>query len=859
MGFVRQFREEKWLPHHLADRLPWKTLVQCEPQAIIATKDDGLLCGYRMEPYDLAGRSEAERGSLILRINQAWKRLERWAIWVKSTRVPWVPPKPTHSDDPLIRLLRQQEYERLVAKGLFTQEYAIYLWHRPPPLLKSLAKAAFLGKGHAYLDTKEAQLDTFQAECALWTSYLDGCCDLTPMTSEPEAPSELLTALHAPLCLHPHPVNTPEWPLDIGRYLVDYGMYPKRFPPQLGLEHSQRQHIRTLSLTPELPPETWTCMLEGLFTLGFNYELSARWVTLPSSLANKKLNRMQRDIVSTKKSFRDISLEIRRGREIEKKNRYVDRQEDDIDEMRDLMLSDEFAMGDEVLSVVLKHEDLHELNRRAHAVIHVFQQAGCVVSDLDVCNTEGWLATQPGSVYADVRTLRWTSMNGAHVHPFYGPWQGESYVPALKGPPLFYAVTEGSMPYGVSPYVNDLGLVMQIGPYGTGKSTLNNKIAACFRQEVYDGGADITIWDIDKSAMGTTLCYGGAWYDLGKGEAPIQVLADLDDPDELPHLYQWLVNRIKEQLATAQFGWDPDIGMVLMGVLTELQQSRRPRRLGELLYLLTQRMNKLGSPGARAMYGERASDLARLLPKVINALQPFAWGGAYGRLLDAPVDRLQFSTWTTFELRELLDQTEVYPAFLEVLYRRQRKSRHGQLCHDQYNEAWHFFSTPFFVKTLKEDIPSWRKQRKSAIFSTQSLDQLSGNALTELLLSSCQVRWFGPNPQAFDTKVKQLYLDVGLHEEELDRYIVRARAKREWYVVRPLDGGRPRKRLIDVRLSDLEAAVYGANSLEDLDQMDAILAQHGREGFGFRWLQYKGFDVPHPQAAEGMLQQAVGA
>ena len=839
MGFVRQFREERWLPKHLANRLPWKTLVAREPQAIIATKDDGLLCGYRLEPYDLAGRSEAERGSLILRINDAWKRLERWAIRVKSTRVPWVPPPLDHYDDPFAEALAKEHRDRLVAKGLLTQQYAIYLWHRPPPVLRSLAKAAILGKGHAYLDTKESQLETFQEDSALWTGYLEGCCDLTPMAS-----NEFLTALHAPLCLHPHPVETPDWPLDIGRHLVDYGLYPKRFPPELGLEYDgERQYIRTLSLTPELPPETWTCMLEGLFALDFRFEMSSRWVTLARGFADKKLNRMQRDIISARKSFTDIALEMRRQQVIEKKNKFADDQEDDINEMRALMLSDEFAMGDEVLSVVLKHADLHELNRMVRGVMQVFQRAGCVVSDLDVSNTEGWIATQPGSVYADVRTLRWTSMNGAHVHPFYGPWQGESYVPALDGPPLFYAVTEETMPYGVSPYVGDLGLMMQVGPYGCGKSSINNAIAAAFRKEAYGGGADVTIWDIDQSAKCTTLCYGGDYYNLGKGEAPIQALAELDDPDEFPHIYQWLVNRIKEQLATAQMGWDPDIGMVLEGVMTELQQSPRPRRLVELLYLLTKRMNKLGSPGARAMYGERASDLARLLPKVINALQPFAWGGVYGRLLDAPEDRLKFSTWTTFELRELLDQTEVYPAFLEVAFRRQRKRRHGQLCHEQYNEAWHIFNTPFFLKELKNDIPSWRKQRKSAIFSTQSLDQMKRTDLTELLLASCQVRWFGPNPQAFDREVKQLYLDVGLHEEELDRYISRARPKREWYVVRPMDGGRPRKRLIDVRLGDMAAAVYGSNSLEDLDKMDDILAQYGREDFGWNWLRHKCFDI----------------
>jgi type IV secretion system protein VirB4 len=95
-----------------------------------------------------------------------------------------------------------------------------------------------------------------------------------------------------------------------------------------------------------------------------------------------------------------------------------------------------------------------------------------------------------------------------------------------------------------------------------------------------------------------------------------------------------------------------------------------------------------------------------------------------------------------------------------------------------------------------------------------------------------------PNPAAKSPELAEIYRRMGFNDRQIDQ-ISTGRIQRDVYYRAEGLG----KRLLSVELSPEELAMLARNDEEDHRDMDAILAEHGREGFLRPWLARQG--LPH--------------
>ena len=76
--------------------------------------------------------------------------------------------------------------------------------------------------------------------------------------------------------------------------------------------------------------------------------------------------------------------------------------------------------------------------------------------------------------------------------------------------------TDGATPFRLDLHVGDVGHTMIVGPTGAGKSVLLATLAA---QWLRYAGAQIYLFDKDRSSRATVLGLGGDFFDLGEEDA----------------------------------------------------------------------------------------------------------------------------------------------------------------------------------------------------------------------------------------------------------------------------------------------------------------------------------------------------
>jgi type IV secretory pathway VirB4 component len=129
-----------------------------------------------------------------------------------------------------------------------------------------------------------------------------------------------------------------------------------------------------------------------------------------------------------------------------------------------------------------------------------------------------------------------------------------------------------------------------------------------------------------------------------------------------------------------------------------------------------------------------------------------------------------------------------------------------------------------------------RKRGVSLGFFTHSISQVFASDLGPLLMESCPTWYILPNPAAKSPELAAIYSRMGFNDRQID-LISTARPQRDVYYRAEMLG----KRLLSVELSPLELAMLARNDEADHRLMDAILAEHGREGFLRAWLAAQGY------------------
>jgi type IV secretion system protein TrbE len=807
-----------------ADLLPWEEVLDRD-EGIWSTKDDGLLTMFRLWPRDLQGLEPSEQGVIMLRVNEAFKRLPAgWAVWFHLRHVPYVGYAEAAWPHPVAQVLDDEYRAALTAPGVrWTSEVYLSLWRKASKDVGASVRPLLLDEPYRPVGRGAASgLAPFRQEVTRFVDVMSlACRGIERLNGDAGA-----RYLHTWVSPHDQPVTLPVAALSMRHKLRDVGFTPG-LVPTLGT-NGAREYIKILRLNYKLPRQLRAALFRALHGVPFRYDCVTRWQTMDVSKAEDRTTSTQINILSTREGFKAQVLS-KKNPGVELKNSYVQDQADDADAAQKQTLSDEAAQGFLEMSWLTRAPDLDTADRTLDQLASVIRRAGCVVTEEDINANEAFLGAMPGQAHLNVRRLEMNTLNLTDLCVFHLPWEGVPWNDHLRAPAVTTALTDGCLPYHLNTHVGDLAFSTVIGILGSGKSTYEAKVNYVDWQRYQD--ARTIGFDVGRSWECVTRASGGIFHDLNRGDARIQALHGLNDPDEFPFIYGWLLARLKE----ADLKPTPEITRCLMGGLNRLRNSDSPRRMKSLIQHLREIKNKI-EPEARAKPLSGLTDVVRTYEAVIEPLSHFAEGGVYGHLTDAPVDGLSLGRIHTFELQKLLTIPDAWPAVLSLIFHRMDAALDGAPTRLLFGEAWVVFSIPEFMQGLKDWMPSWRRRNASGSFSTQSISQLLDNPLTPFLYESCQVRCFLPNSQALDTESRKGYEGMRLTPEEL-LLLTQARPKRDVYVVRP-DG----RRLIDMALPPMARSICGANSPADLRLIEALVDRFGAAEFPYRWLAAQGFE-----------------
>jgi type IV secretory pathway VirB4 component/type IV secretory pathway TrbD component len=838
---------------HLGRELVWKHLVD-PARGIHSTTDDGVFCVLRVEPIDVSQLSEAEQGAVSLRLNEAFKRLgEGWAVWAHTRRREVTTYPTSFWADPISALLDEEAEADLTRAGRrWTDTIYITLQHSPDTSVASMFEHLFFVQPDGATAAIKNHLDD------VFEPAVQQVMDQLSMVAKSVQRlngDQLRAYLKSWISIHDQPDAIPGEPTDTSYRIVDSGYYHST-RPALGTEEDQ-QYLRAVCLTEDLPATTHTMLFDDLFRLPFAFDVTTRHIPIPRAVAQNKDTTKQLDLHGTQKGWKVWMYEYMGGgtSRQELADSYQQDLVQDSNVARHEMLSNLVTQGYLTMTFLVRPrgpvktvEQRQALALRADEQIsqieRLLHRHGCNPINEGLNLTDAFFGMLPGHRQRYVpnpRQLLLNTLNFAHLMPWHRPWQGSQHVPHLQGPALTQAITQECMPFGINPYVGDVANQMKVGPLGSGKSTQMNWEDL---QWLRYPGARLRKSDYDASSWCMTLCLGGEFRDLMRGEHQMQVLARLDHPEHRLYIYQWVLNRIRE----ADIVTDADVQAYVWDAMMEIVKNTQiPRYLTSLMEQFQGRAR-----AAETLSGTKrdASGISRgdakleraaaLWKRMGNALRPFCQGGPYGHILDARIGVTALPRVFVTEKARLSRVADVYPAVMEQLYLEMWLECDGHPTRMSIDEAWHSVTNPTLVKILAKDMPGWRKNNFHGIFATQSIDQLQGTALTPLLLDNAKTRCFYPNPQAMDPDIRKFYEAIGLTATQIHQ-IAYSRPGHEMLYVKPEGSA-----LVNVRLQPIARDICGANGRAVSTQIERLLEEYGCEEFPFRWLAFKG----HHEAAQ---------
>ena len=460
--------------------------------------------------------------------------------------------------------------------------------------------------------------------------------------------------------------------------------------------------------------------------------------------------------------------------------------------------------------VILMDEDRDKLQVAARMLEKGINRIGFAARIETINTLDAFLGSLPGHGVENVRRPLIHTMNLADLLPTSTIWTGMNHAPCpmypALAPPLMNCVTHGATPFRFNLHVRDLGHSIMLGPTRMGKST---KLALIAMQARRYAGMSIYVFDKGMSMYPTTKGVRGNHFKVAADDSrlafcPLQFLETKGDR-------AWAMEWIDTILALNGVATTPDQRNEIARTIINMHESGAQT--------LTEFTLTIQDKGIR------------------DALEQYTIEGLMGHLLDAERDGLDMSTFTTFEIEELMGLGEKYalPVLL-YLFRRIERSLHGQPAMILIDEAWIMLGHPAFRDKIREWLKAFAKKNCLLLLSTQSLTDASKSGILDVIIESTATKIFLPNRDAKSDEASALYRQMGLNAKQID-IIATAIPKRQYYVVS--EGG---CRLYDAALGPLALAFAGATDPESIEEIRQLEAKHGDTWMDV-WLASKGLNL----------------
>ncbi|MGH7435121.1 MAG: helicase HerA domain-containing protein, partial [Polyangiaceae bacterium] len=574
-------------------------------------------------------------------------------------------------------------------------------------------------------------------------------------------------------------------------------------------------HFRCTSTVSGFPGATSPGLLDALNHLNTEYRWVTRFLCLDKAEAKDVLEKYRKQWWAKRKGLWTMIKEEAAKEEAALIDNAAASKAADADAALGELGDDLVSFGYLTTTVTVWDPDLELARRKSQRVKEVIQSRGFTVKDETLNSTQAWLGSLPGHVYANVRRPIVSSMNLTHLMPLSSVWAGDAVNRHLEsvcgvGTPHLYCSTTGSTPFRLHLAVGDVGHTLIIGPTGSGKSTLLGMLALGWLKYP---GAQVIVFDKDRSARAATLAVGGTCYEPGNEHAPVafQPLADIDRPAERAWAAQFVVTLLAAQGVDVDHRTQSAVDETLSSLATAPPEERT------LTLLATQ-------------LGSRQRTLR-------DALRPYTLDGNFGQIFDADRDSVRADgSWTMIEMGHLMAMgpAVVVPA-LEYLFHRVEAQFDGRPTLLVLDEAWLFLGHAIFASRLQAWLKTLRKKNVYVVFATQEVaDATSKPELMSTILSACHTKILLPDEEAQTPAMAQAYATVGLTSAEI-AILAKAQKKRDYYY-RSVKG----RRLFELGLGPAALAFVGASSEHDQRFMDEMVRERAPREYARALLERRG-------------------
>jgi type IV secretion/conjugal transfer VirB4 family ATPase len=795
-----------------ADLLNYSAMVE---DGVVVGKNGSFMAAWMYQGEDNASSTDAQRETVSFRLNQALSGMGNgWMIHVDAVRRPapsYPAPGASHFPDPLTAAVdeeRRRLFEKLgtMYEGLFVLTVTYF-----PPLLAQRKFVELMFDDEAVPRDRKARtqglIDYFKRECINIESRLSAAVKLTRLRGQKQVQEDgksvthddflrwlqfCVTGINQPVVLPSNPMY-----LDalIGGQELWTGVVPK-----IG-----RKFVQAVAIEG-FPLESTPGILTALGEQPCEYRWSSRFIFMDPHEAVAHLDKFRKKWKQKIRGFFDQVFNTNTGAVDEDAMSMVADAQSAIAETNSGLVSQGYYTS----VVILMDEDRDKLEAGARMLERAINRIGFTARVESINTLDAYLGSLPGHGVENVRRPLIHTMNLSDLLPTSTIWTGMNCAPCplypAQSPPLMNCVTHGSTPFRFNLHYRDLGHTLMLGPTRMGKSTMLALIAMQARRYP---GMSIYVFDKGMSMYPTTRGVGGSHFTVGADDSRLAFcpLQFLDTKGDRAWAMKWI-----------------DTVLALNGVRTTPDQRNE----------IGQAIMNMHESGARTM-----TELTLTVQdkEIRAALKQYTVDGLMGHLLDAEKDGLNLSTFTTFEIEELMNLGEKFalPVLL-YLFRRIERSLHGQPAMILIDEAWIMLGHPAFRDKIREWLKAFAKKNCLLLLSTQSLTDASKSGILDVIIESTATKIYLPNRDARSDESASLYHQMGLNTRQIE-IVATAIPKRQYYVVS--EGG---CRLYDAALGPLALAFAGSTDKESIAAIQQFEAEYG-DNWLHLWLSSRGLNL----------------
>ncbi|MEN9392186.1 MAG: hypothetical protein RJB02_990 [Pseudomonadota bacterium] len=526
--------------------------------------------------------------------------------------------------------------------------------------------------------------------------------------------SELLELLSALYNGEMRPVRCPGPYTRVGDMLpyhrVSFG------PDALELRGPGRPHFATLISLKDYPDSTSPGFTDNLLRLPYEMVLTETFAPSDRQVARER-----------------IDLSIRRLRAADEEAQ-AERRE--MQTARDALGVGAVTFGDHHMSVLVRHDDLKELDDASAACAAAMADAGAVAVREDINLEPGFWGQFPGNEAFLVRRAMISSANMACFASLHGFSMGQAHGNHW-GEAVTLLQTTSATPFFFNFHNGDLGNFSIIGPSGSGKTVVMNFLAA----QAQKFSPRTILFDKDRGAEVFVRGIGGVYSRISAGEpSGFNPLALEDTPINRAFLRDWLGVLLAAEGPEEQ-------AIIAAAVDAAYINDPSLRRLTNFRELLSGRRRP--EPG----------DLA-------SRLEAWMSDGEYGWLFDNEADRLDLSSKTLgFDMTALLETPRLRTPTMMYLFHRIEERLDGQPTLILIDEGWKALDDEVFAARIRDWLKTLRKRNALVGFATQSARDALDSKISSALVEQTATMIFMPNARARSED----YCDgFGLTEHELE-------------------------------------------------------------------------------------------